>query len=68
MGQDNAIYKFSIKLSLSTKGQNKSKLHKQTSNILISIVMAAWYNYRNDINLVCFDFTSYKKIYFWINV
>ena len=30
MGQDNAIYKFSIKISLSSKGQNKSKPQKQT--------------------------------------
>ena len=35
MGQDNAIYKFSIKLSLSSKTQNKLKLQKQISNILI---------------------------------
>ena len=32
MGQDNAIYKFSLKLSFSSKGQNKSKLQKQISN------------------------------------
>ena len=29
MGQDNAIYKCSIKLSLSSKGQNKSKLQRK---------------------------------------
>ena len=28
LGQDNAIYKFSIELSLSSKGQNKSELQK----------------------------------------
>ena len=28
MGQDNAIYTLSIKISLSNKGQNKSKPHK----------------------------------------
>ena len=38
MGQDNAIYKFSIKIYLSSKAQNKSKLQKQISNILISTV------------------------------
>ena len=35
MGQGNAKYKFSIKLSLSSKAQNKSKLQKQIRNILI---------------------------------
>ena len=35
LGQDNGLYKFSIKLFLSSKGQNKSKLQKQISNILI---------------------------------
>ena len=35
MGQDTAIYKYSIKQSFSSKGQNKSKLQKQISNILI---------------------------------
>ena len=35
MRQDNAIYTFSIKLSFPSKGQNKSKLQKQISNILI---------------------------------
>ena len=45
MRQDNTIYK----LSFSSKGQNKSKLQKQISNILISTVMAAWYNDRNDV-------------------
>ena len=35
MGQDNAIYIFKIKLSFSSKGQNKSKLQKQISKILI---------------------------------
>ena len=38
MGQDNTIYTFSIDISLSSKGQNKSKLQKQRSNVLISIV------------------------------
>ena len=35
MGQVNAIYNFSIKLSFSSrpKGQNKSKLQKQISNV-----------------------------------
>ena len=36
-----AIYKFFIELSLSSKGQNKSELQKQVSNICISTVMAA---------------------------
>ena len=27
MGQDNTIYKFSIKVSFSSKGQNKSELY-----------------------------------------
>ena len=44
MGQDNVIYKLSIKISLSSKGQNKLKLQKQISIILISTVTAAWYN------------------------
>ena len=35
MKQDNTIHKFSIKLSFSSKGQNKSKLEKQISEILI---------------------------------
>ena len=35
MGQDNAIYKCSIKLSFSNKGQDKSKLQKQISKLLI---------------------------------
>ena len=35
MRQDNTIHKFSIKLSLSSIGQDKSKLHKQISKILI---------------------------------
>ena len=48
MGQDNVIYKFSIKLSFSSKEQNKSKLQKQISNILISTVTAASYNDKND--------------------
>ena len=41
IGQDNAIYTFFIELSLSSKGQNKSKLQKQISNVLISTVTAA---------------------------
>ena len=49
MKQDNTIYTFSIKVSFSSKGQNKSKLQKQISNILIEPVMAAWYNDRNDV-------------------
>ena len=36
MGQVNTIYKFSITLSFSRKGQNNSKLQKQISNIYIS--------------------------------
>ena len=36
MGQDNVIYKFSTKIYLSSKGQNKSKSEKQISNILIN--------------------------------
>ena len=36
IGQDNTIYKFSIDISLSSKEQNKSKLQKQRSNVLIS--------------------------------
>ena len=35
MGQDNTLYKFSIKLSYSSIEQNNSKLQKQISNILI---------------------------------
>ena len=31
--QDNTIYKFLIDISLSSKGQNKSKLQKQISNV-----------------------------------
>ena len=42
MEQDNVIYKFSIELSLSSKGQNKSKLQKLISNILISTMTAAF--------------------------
>ena len=37
MGQDNTIYKFSIKLSFLSKGKNNSKLQKQIS-IYISVV------------------------------
>ena len=46
---DTRQYKFSIKVSSSSKGQNKSKLQKQISDILISTVTAAWYNYRNGV-------------------
>ena len=35
---------FFVDISLSSKEQNKSKLQKQRSNVLISIVTAAWYN------------------------
>ena len=35
MRQDNKIYKVSIKVSFSSKGQNKSKLQTQISKILI---------------------------------
>ena len=52
MRRGNTIYTFSMKLSLSSKGQNKSKLQKQTSNILISTIMAAWYNERNGCFMV----------------
>ena len=37
MGQDNTIYIFSIKVSFSNKGQNKSKLQKQISKIFICL-------------------------------
>ena len=40
--QDNTIYKFSIKLSLSSIGQDKSKLQKQISMLLILNDKAAW--------------------------
>ena len=35
MGQDNAIYKFSIKIYLSSKGQNKSKPQKKNASNLV---------------------------------
>ena len=35
MGQDNTIYKFSIKVSFSSKSKNNSKLQKEISNMLI---------------------------------
>ena len=41
------MYTFSIKLSFSSKGQNK--LQKQISKILISTVMAAWYSDSHDV-------------------
>ena len=47
------MYKFSIDLSLSSKGQNKYKLQKHISNILISTETAAWCNYRNDVRWCC---------------
>ena len=40
--QDNNIYTFLIKLSFSSIGQDKSKLQKQVSKLLISIKMADW--------------------------
>ena len=43
MRQDNTIYKYSIKLSFSSVGQEKSKLQKQISKLLILIATAAWY-------------------------
>ena len=39
--QDNTIYKFSIKLSFSSIGQNKSKLQNQISKLLILTETAA---------------------------
>ena len=41
MGQNNAIYKYSINISFSSIGQDKSKLQKQISKLLILIAMAA---------------------------
>ena len=41
MAQGNAIYTFFMKLTVSSKVQNKSKLQKPISNILISTVKAA---------------------------
>ena len=41
MRQDDAIYKFSIKLSFSSIGQDNSKLKKQISILLILIATAA---------------------------
>ena len=40
MRQDNTIHTFSIKLSFSSIGQDKSKLQKQISKLLILIEMA----------------------------
>ena len=40
MRQDNTIYKFSIKLSFSNIGQDKSELQKQISKLFILIAMA----------------------------
>ena len=34
--QDNIIYKFWIKLSFSSRGQDKSKLQKQISKLFVS--------------------------------
>ena len=39
--QDNTIYTFSIKLCFSSMGQDKSKLQKQISKLLILIKTAA---------------------------
>ena len=39
--QDKTIYKLSIKLSLSSIGQDKSKLQRQISKLLILTEMAA---------------------------
>ena len=39
--QDNTIYKYSIKLFFSSIGQDKSKLQKQISELLILIATAA---------------------------
>ena len=39
--QDKTIYKLSIKLSLSSIGQDKSKLQRQISKLLILMKMAA---------------------------
>ena len=40
--QDNTIYTFSIKLSFSSIGQDKSKLQKQINKLLILIQTVAW--------------------------
>ena len=42
MRQNNTAYKYSIKLSFSSIGQDKSKLQIQISKLLILIAMATW--------------------------
>ena len=42
MRQDNTIYKCFIKKYFSSVGQDKSKLQKQISKLLILIAMAVW--------------------------
>ena len=48
--QDNTIYTFSIKLSFSSIGQDKSKLQKQINKLLIWIETAAWQNQKRSQN------------------
>ena len=56
MRQNNTIYKFSIKLSFSSIGQEKSKLQKQKSKLLILNAMAVWCFslLKKTSNLTCF--------------
>ena len=51
MRQDNTVYKFSIKLSFSSIRQDKSKLYKQISTLLILIAVTA---FKISNLLICF--------------
>ena len=56
MRQDNTVYKVLIKLSLSSIGQDKSKLQKQISKLLILIIYFVYcIVLSNFFNLVYFD-------------
>ena len=60
--QCSAIYKFSIEISLSSKGQNKSKLQKQISNILISTVTQQKRVYeRKNIRIVDISLETFRS-------
>ena len=54
MRQDNTIYKFSIKISYSSKGQNKSKLQKQGLKRML-------FNETIQYNIQMFDKTIFLK-------
>ena len=62
IGQDNTIYKFSVQISLSSKGQNKSKLQKQRSNIFIwiSYVMNQHFLISNICNTVMYFIQGFE--------